>query len=271
MILFIEQWQGAGKRYSIIKSINKIKEQYFPYLENEIEIESGSSETKENIKHYDSILKNIRTIKYFITIKDPGKIFSIGGECSCDLIPVSYLNRKYQNNLCVLWFDAHGDLNTNLTSKSKNFHGMPLRILLGEGEEKIRAELPGFLKNEQVIMTGVRDLENAENDYIERKKLKLFKAEDMKTNPDIIINSLNKKNLYIHIDLDVLDPGDFKYTVCKSENGVTISELIKIINTLSYTHNIVGMSIVGYNDKDNKGINKLKEIIDIGKKVIEKD
>lgn len=268
MTLFIPQWQGAGKRYSIVNSIKKLKELYFPNLKNEIEINLEPSETKKNIKHYDSILKNIRIIKNFITLKNPHKIFLLGGECSTVLMPISFLNKKYQNDLSVLWFDAHGDLNTNKTSISMNFHGMPLRMLFGDGEENIREELPSLLNSDQVIMIGVRDLENIEKDYIERKKIKIIKIEDLKTNPNIIVNNPVKKNLYIHIDLDVLDPDEFQYTVCKSENGITIAELIKIINSISYVHNIVGMSIVEYNDKDNKGINKLNGIIDIGKRVI---
>ena len=58
----------------------------------------------------------------------------IGGTCGAEIAPVAYLNNHYESDLAILWFDAHGDLNTPKTSLSGHFHGMVLRTLLGEGQ-----------------------------------------------------------------------------------------------------------------------------------------
>ena len=63
--------------------------------------------------------------------KKPDKILTVGGGCGIEIPIVSYFSEKYKN-LDVLWFDAHGDLNTPESSPSKYFHGMPLRFLLEE-------------------------------------------------------------------------------------------------------------------------------------------
>ena len=138
MIFYIPQWQGAGNKFEIPDSLNILKNQIINFPINEINLSNESSEQKNGINHYDVILNNLIQIKKSITQSAPQKMFTIGGECSIELIPVSYLNKIYNGNLNILWFDAHGDLNTNISSSSNNFHGMPLRLLLGEGENNIK-------------------------------------------------------------------------------------------------------------------------------------
>ena len=61
-----------------------------------------------------------------------GRKINIGGDHSMSIATVAdSLNRYKQDNLKVLWFDAHPDINTYKSSKSKNVHGMPLGYLTG--------------------------------------------------------------------------------------------------------------------------------------------
>jgi arginase len=62
------------------------------------------------------------------------------------MAPISYLNKLYGGDLAVVWFDAHGDLNSPATSVSQNFHGMPLRCLLGDGEETLKSACFSLLR-----------------------------------------------------------------------------------------------------------------------------
>jgi arginase len=78
------------------------------------------SGTTAGIRHYEAILENARAVKALLLAEDPESIFLIGGECSTELMPVSFLRHKYGEDLAVLWFDAHADLNVGVESPSGN-------------------------------------------------------------------------------------------------------------------------------------------------------
>lgn len=86
---------------------------------------------------YKEVLKQLKNACTLIDGVKPDTIFTVGGDCGVELLSVSYLNKRYNGALAVIWFDAHGDLNTPASSPIKKFHGMPLRALLGEGDEEI--------------------------------------------------------------------------------------------------------------------------------------
>jgi arginase len=74
----------------------------------------------------------------------------------------------------LIWFDAHADMNTPETSPSGNPHGMPLSTVLGEGEESM-VELAGFspkFNKEYVAHVGARDLDIGEKEMIYEKGMR---------------------------------------------------------------------------------------------------
>ena len=78
---------------------------------------------------------------------------------------------KYFNSLGVIWYDAHGDLNTAETSPSGNIHGMPLAASLGLGEKEL-TEIGGYspkVKFENIVIIGARDLDPGEKQLSKEK------------------------------------------------------------------------------------------------------
>lgn len=101
--------------------------------------------------------------------------------------------------------DAHADLNTPESSPSKAFHGMPLRILLGEGNSAFVDLLFSNLEPAQICYVGLRDLDDPESEYIMQHNITtiadcLFE--------DVQDKIKHFKNVYIHLDLDVLDKSE---------------------------------------------------------------
>src|SRR5690625_7354052 len=79
-------------------------------------------------------------------------------------------------NLGVIWYDAHGDINTTETSPSGNIHGMPLAVSLGYGHEKltnILFEQPK-IKPENVVLIGIRDLDEGEKERLRKLNIKVY-------------------------------------------------------------------------------------------------
>ena len=74
----------------------------------------------------------MEAFRSILFILDLDKIATLGGDCGVDMIPISYLNKKYKCGLGIFWIDAHADIHTPESSPSQNFHGMPIRIMMGK-------------------------------------------------------------------------------------------------------------------------------------------
>ena len=171
---------------------------------------------------------------------------------------VSYFSEKYKN-LDVLWFDAHGDLNTPESSPSKYFHGMPLRFLLEEIRNNDISSKFNKINPQDVVLIGVRDLDKPEEDFIFKENIKI-------KNDSKISELLNKQNeyVYIHIDLDVLDPAIYRNVKCPSKNGLKVEEVVKIIKEVNNEKKVIGISLLENTETNIKKIEIIDEIIKLG-------
>ena len=125
------------------------------------------SEATGGVNGYAEVREQLRGALELLERAAPETLFTLGGDCSVELAPISYLNRRYPD-LGVVWFDAHADLQVPATSPSGDLQGMPLRLLLGEGEKNLKALLPSSLRPEQVLLAGVRALDPEEEEVVAR-------------------------------------------------------------------------------------------------------
>lgn len=178
------------------------------------------------------------------------------------------MNHKMNGDITVAFFDAHGDLNTPESSPSKNFHGMPLRTLFGEGEKSIVDLLPSMLLPSQVVMIGTRDCDPAEEDYIRDNNISVITSDRANLNEDSVLEELKAKgckNIYIHIDADIMDPSEFPFLPVPAEGGLKINSFSNILKKLKKEFNVAGVCLLGYTAMNNQKISILQEIIDLGR------
>ena len=137
----------------------------------------------------------------------PGRLLTVSGTCGGEAAPIAWLNNRYAGKLAVLWFDAHGDLNTPQSSPSGNFNGMVLRTLLGEGPAPLLARLARPLLPEQVFLIGARDLDPAETEYLAAQPLRgyptLASAEIDRLLAELAAGGYS--HVYVHVDVDVFN------------------------------------------------------------------
>ncbi len=215
---------------------------------------------ENDIIGYEANLRQLKATAHVLNKEKPASIFMVGGTCAAEIAPVSYLNQYYDGGLTVLWLDAHGDLNTPQSSPSKHFHGMPLRALLGESDPFVLQHAFSKLNPEQVILGGTRDLDKAEKAYISNNQIEVVTP----PNIDHVVDKVLLKghsHVYIHIDLDVLDPSSFPHLLLPIPGGVLIETLLKQLNQIVREIPLVGASIVEYVPDGNSGENALKEIV----------
>jgi arginase len=268
LTLFFPQWQGAGNSKRLYQGAMEIREEFLrqgTYEQVELDCDRDMV-LKNGILGYDCIRSQYRNAIKTILERKPQKIFTIGGDCSVELAPVSYLNDLHRGDLTVVWFDAHGDLNTPESSPSGCFHGMPLRTLLGDGDDPIVRDCLSVLKSGQAVLAGCRELDPPEAEYVAENKISVADVGLVSAiDPFIdVIRNKGNRNLYIHIDLDVLDPVDFPNVLCPCRNGISVDQLMKTIRALKEQFNIVGLGLVEYVPGEPGCLEKLKEFIEFG-------
>jgi arginase len=259
MIFINPQWQGSG----LTDDLKWGAETFISYFKDSdtqvIPLSTKDLTTIANIKCFEPILEQTKLFKEIIIDSKPDKISTIGGDCAIELMPISYLNKIYQEDICIIYIDAHADLNTPESSPSKAFHGMPLRTLLGEGNEEFIDLLFSKLKPEQICYVGLRDLDEPESKYISQHNITTitdcqFEHVQNKTK--------NFRNVYIHLDLDVLDRSEYEFSMFPTNIGSSVSDVAELIRKIKTNCNVVGFCITESTATTVEQLNTIKPIID---------
>ena len=140
----------------------------------------------------------------------------------------------------VLWLDAHGDYNTPATSGSGYLGGMCLAGACGEWD----AGLGDTIAPEQVVLAGVRDLDGGERELLERSAATVIGASVVETLV-AVKNALNGGPVFIHLDLDVLDPEEFPAAV-PAPGGLSSDKLYDLMEAVADESELVGLEITAF-------------------------
>ena len=150
----------------------------------------------------------------------------LGGCCCSHIGAVEALTARH-GRVALLWFDAHGDLNTPETSPSGNDWGMPLRRLLDSG-----AVAP-----DDVALIGARNLDPPEEEFIERSRLGLG-AEAV----DAALDGAD--GVYFAVDFDAID--EIEVSSFKPEpGGISLSDVEQVIIRARAQKPVLGVGFSG--------------------------
>lgn len=156
----------------------------------------------------------------------------LGGDHSIAIGTIAGIADNYRN-IGVIWFDAHGDLNTPETSPTGNIHGMPLAISLGYGHSDLVNILNSSakLKPENVVIIGARFFDKGEKELIKELGIKICTMHDIdkfgmaKVMEDAILYLKNNTDgVHLSFDLDGLDPSDAPGVGTPVKGGLTYRE-----------------------------------------------
>ena len=265
MKIYFPQWQGAGLGIGIEAGaaavLSYLGDPTFESIPLST-VPAGVNGVQEyNINNYKAITDQLGRFKEKLKENTPTTVKTIGGDCGLEIVPVSYLNMKYPN-LGVIWFDAHADINRPCDSASCNFHGMPLRTLLGEGEHRMNDLLFSTIEAKQIHYVGLRDIDAKEKVRLNEGNIYHPRQLDI----DELIQTLQSKNishLYIHFDFDCLEPTDYDKTYYQVPNGVTITQAVDAIATLRSKFTVVGSSVLESTTIDQTELQPITPIIDL--------
>lgn len=222
-----------------------------------LDVEKFKSD-QEGLRNYDEIVTVSENLSKATSeiVKKGNFPLTLGGDHSIAVGSISGISQHYEN-LGVIWYDAHGDLNVPEESPSGNVHGMPLRILAGDGPDEL-VNINDFtpkVKPENIVLIGMRDLDEGERKYIKDKNIKTFTMADIDRFgiQEVIERSLeylksrNIDGLHFSLDVDALDPAETPGTGTRVMGGLSYRESHFALELLNESKLVTSMDIVEVN------------------------
>lgn len=159
---------------------------------------------------------------------------------------------------CVLWIDAHADINTPATTDSGNLHGCPVSFVMGIEKELFPPEfswVPAKLRPGKIAYIGLRDVDAGERRILREYDIPAFsmyhidkygigKVVEMALDR---VNPERKFPIHLSYDVDAIDPSFVPATGTRVEGGLTLREGLFVAEDVAQTGLLASMDIVETN------------------------
>jgi arginase len=268
---------GAGvqslRHQGIVRALSERMDQFRDF--GDVTLPSlTSDEGPSNLRNYDHFLNCTNTIFDAARrlLEEEGMIFNLGGECGLTLGSAAGLKKHSSDRLGLLWIDAHGDFNTQETTRSGFVGGMPLAFVCGRGPrfsleiEKLRP----IVHENAVVHLGGRDFDPLESDAIRSSEIKLYSPSEFretgveKTAAKIAGFLADRSDwLICHLDLDAIDPSIVPAVNYPYPGGLALAEIHTIVRAISQTGKLRAFNLAGYNSALDEGGVCAKVILDM--------
>lgn len=246
-VLEVPQWQGSSSPTArrLVAGARSLAELLPMPHHVRLPVESPPRKTGETrgVRQLEPLTANLRTVRDALDQVGESTVVTVGGDCGVELGPIERARDRHDDRLAVVWFDAHADLNTPDSSPSGAFHGMVLRTLLGEGPTPMSPAQP--LSPSQVVLAGVRALDCAERAFVDHHQIRHLGVGELADPLTLVeaVTATGADSVYVHIDLDVLDPQVFASVGVPEPGGLTQHRLAGAVRALARRFTIAGVGI----------------------------
>ncbi len=171
--------------------------------------------------------------------------FTVGLLATCPSMPGLVAGLQHSGptdkplRIGMLWLDAHPDFNTPETTRSGSLGGMPVAVATGRALHVMRldAHLAPPLDDRRVVMGGVRLTDPLEQQLLDDSRIEQVSVADLRTASPAVFAQLDRLSrisdkLYIHIDMDVLDPAEVAGHQNKVPDGPSSEQLARLFEEI---------------------------------------
>lgn len=206
------------------------------------------------------------------TIEQGSAPIVVGGDHTTCLGAVSGASVAVKGNVGLIYFDAHGDMNTDQTTPSGNIHGMQLASLMGFGAHELTSVHADTIKvaKENMLHIGGCDFDQAELDLVARQNLRTFSMQDLMSHgmgplfPMIEELANRVEHVWVSLDLDSIDANYAPGAGMPNKKGLLYREVLAMTQYIGKHCNVLGVDVVEYNplqDPDKKTADLATELI----------
>jgi len=201
---------------------------------------------------------DVRLRKAVLRAHDNGNFPLIfGGDHSLAIGSIGALDNSER---AVLWIDAHGDCNTDMTTESKRIHGMPLAVLQGHGADQLTAIIEkNFVASKNILLVGIRSLDIEEEKLMHSWGLHWITMDETRNEGmNVTLEKITKfvsehPALHVSFDCDSTDPQLFPGVSTAVQGGFTMDEALNIVNVAFDHGSVNSMDIVEFNPYNDNG------------------
>jgi arginase len=224
---------------------------------------------KINVKITNDLYKNINAL-YKANDSFAEKRINVGGDHSMSIATIAHTLNKYPDAK-VVYFDAHADINTYKSSKSKHYHGMPLSFVTGLNSDKRFPFIKEKLGFDNLLYIGSRCWDPYEVNEVYKHNIKFLEPDEInknfKASMEKILSFVGDSPIHVSFDVDSIDPKYIPSTGTPVKNGIELTNGIKILDALN-KRNLVNMDITELNmdlGTKNDGIKSGKNTVKLFK------
>lgn len=225
---------------------------------------SSSIMSKCKVKNLASVIAFNNKLSHHVKeqVSSHDQTIVLGGDHSIAIGSISGHSSSHEQ-LCVIWIDAHADINTLSSSNSGNMHGMPVSFLLREMNSKpselhSRLNLPrACISSSNISYIGLRDVDQRESEMLVtmRPPIMQFTCTLVKQlGPREVINRILShinpnldRMIHVSFDIDALDPSIAPSTGTPVAGGLTMEEAIIIGQVVQQTNKLSVLDVVEVN------------------------
>ncbi|URK86402.1 arginase family protein (plasmid) [Rhizobium sp. RCAM05350] len=202
------------------------------------------------------LVQNIRLAATVLEARRAGRIpIASIGACSASLGMVGGI-ADVEDEVGMIWFDAHGDAQTPDTSENGFFEGMPVTTIAGKCWPKYRRKIPGFreIPEDHIVTVGLSEMfaHNARpaasmalGALVHKPVIEKFGFEGAITRALDDLGS-RCKHVFIHIDTDVLDPSILKANTHAAVGGLTDKQVSRALTLIAERFEILAVSFASF-------------------------
>lgn len=172
-----------------------------------------------------------------------GHTVVVGGDCGVAVPAIAHAAALHPD-MAVVWFDAHADLHSPESSPSGAFAGMALRAVFEASPLSSDASVPA----ERVVLAGAREFDDPEIDVVRASGLTHLGVDDL-ADPARLADAVaatGAGSVYLHVDLDVLDPAAITGVSAAVPFGLDLPTLTNAIGILRGRFPLAGASVSGF-------------------------
>jgi len=163
----------------------------------------------------------------------------------------------------LIYFDAHADFNTPETTLSGMLGGMPVAISAGLCLTRLRMKsgLDPALPTKYIVFGCLRDVDPLEQELLDRSQCEFLSVGEIRSLSDVIDNQMKRLSgladvIYVHVDMDVLDPAEVRGHSLTVPQGPTSKELAAAIQKMFAHPKVaaIGIASLPFGQRDKQGI-----------------
>jgi arginase len=173
----------------------------------------------------------------------------------------------------LIYFDAHADFNTPETTLSGMLGGMDVAVASGMCLTRLRLKtgLDPSLPTRYIVFGGLRDVDPLEQELLDRSECEFLTVADIRTHTDAIDRQMERLSalvdvIYVHVDMDVLDPSEVRGHPLTAPKGPASAELAAAIRTIFGYPKAAALGIAsipfGARDKDGLSLGAAYRLIE---------